>query len=255
MSSARRRIGVPCMFVSALAALAACGGTTEVAEPPKQGSRSGIGRRPYPPTPFAAWSARRDRCRSTVIVKNKAGETLDTTTVTFAVASGGGTVSAIRRSRRTRPDRRQTTWTLGGRRRSPDGDSHGRRAAAGHVPRCGDRRLRAATMTKVAGDAQTAAIGANVATAPSVKVVDRFGNPVARSSRSAFAVGTGGGSVNGGIVNTGNDGIATVSSWRLGTAIGANTLVATAGSLTATFTATAAVGAPATHHADADDAR
>ncbi len=81
--------------------------------------------------------------------------------------------------------------------------------------------------------------------APSVKVTDKFGNPVAGASVTFNPV-TGGGLANGAAVNTGADGIATVGSWRLGTAAGANTLSAGTGSLTpVTFTATATAGAAA----------
>jgi hypothetical protein len=102
----------------------------------------------------------------------------------------------------------------------------------------------ASNLTKVAGDAQSAAINALVPVAPSVKVTDRFGNPVA-AQQVTFTVGTGGGVVNGGTVNSDANGNAAVTSWRLGAAIGANTLVATMGAVTVTFTATATVGAPA----------
>jgi hypothetical protein len=99
-----------------------------------------------------------------------------------------------------------------------------------------------ATVTKAGGDAQSALAGANVPVAPSVKVADALGNPL-QNVLVTFAVASGGGSVTGGLANTNASGIATVGSWKLGGAIGANTLTATAGSLTAvTFTATGTVG-------------
>jgi hypothetical protein len=101
----------------------------------------------------------------------------------------------------------------------------------------------AAALTKAGGDAQSAVAGANVQVAPSVKVADSFGNPLP-NVLVTFAVATGGGTVTGGLANTNGSGIATVGAWKLGGAIGANTLTATAGSLTAvTFTATGTVGA------------
>ncbi len=75
-----------------------------------------------------------------------------------------------------------------------------------------------------------------------MKVADAFGNPL-QNVLVTFAVASGGGSVTGGLANTNASGIATVGSWKLGGTIGANTLTATAGSLTAvTFTATSTVG-------------
>ncbi|MGH7618099.1 MAG: Ig-like domain-containing protein, partial [Gemmatimonadaceae bacterium] len=61
----------------------------------------------------------------------------------------------------------------------------------------------------------------------------------------SFTAGSGGGLVNGGNATTGADGTASVASWRLGTAIGVNTLVATFANLSVTFSANATVGAPA----------
>lgn len=241
MSLSRRLVG-PLMLVPTLAALAACGGTTEVG--------GGAPKKDLVPASVTAVST--DTIRGVVgaqgslplnvIVKNAAGEPLDTTLVTFAIATGGGTVGNPS-VRTNATGQAQTTWTLGN-----GVGLQTATATVGSLPAVTFRALATvappATLTKVAGDAQTAAINANVAIAPSVKIVDRFGNPVA-GQQVTFAVGAGGGSVNGGIVNTGNDGVATVTSWRLGTTIGANTLLVTAGSLTATFTATAAVGAAA----------
>ncbi|MEW5930387.1 MAG: Ig-like domain-containing protein [Gemmatimonadota bacterium] len=101
-----------------------------------------------------------------------------------------------------------------------------------------------ASMAVNAGDAQTAVAGSAVATAPSVRVTDGSGNPVSGVSVT-FAVATGGGSVTGATQTTDAGGIATVGSWTLGTTAGANTLTATAGSLSATFSATGTAGAAA----------
>ena len=78
-----------------------------------------------------------------------------------------------------------------------------------------------------------------------MKLSDAFGNPVP-NVLVTFSIGSGGGSVTAGAANTDATGVAKVGSWKLGTTAGANTLVATAGALTTTFTATAVVGAPAT---------
>jgi hypothetical protein len=52
-----------------------------------------------------------------------------------------------------------------------------------------------------------------------------------------FAVTAGGGSITGGTVVSSGSGVATVGSWTVGTAEGVNTLTATSGSLSITFTA------------------
>jgi adhesin/invasin len=103
----------------------------------------------------------------------------------------------------------------------------------------------AAQLSLNAGDGQTAAVNAAVATAPSVKVADSFGNGVAGVSVT-FAVTGGGGGVTGGSATSNASGIATVGSWTLGTTAGSNTLSATSAGLTGsplTFTATGVAGA------------
>ena len=97
----------------------------------------------------------------------------------------------------------------------------------------------AASIAIAAGDDQTAGVGEAVATAPSVRVVDVSGNPVAGVDVQ-FAVTGGGGTVLPATVTTGADGIATVTSWTLGPTAGDNTMTATVtGVGTVTFTATA----------------
>jgi hypothetical protein len=89
-----------------------------------------------------------------------------------------------------------------------------------------------------AGDAQSAAAGANVAVAPAVLVTDQFGNPVANVSVT-FTVTLGGGSVAGSPAATSPSGVATITSWTLGPSPGPNTLEASSGALTpVTFNAT-----------------
>ncbi len=176
----------------------------------------------------------------TVVVKNKAGSPIDSAVVTFAVTGGGGSVSAA--SVRTDVNGQATTsWTLG-----PTAGVQTASATATGLTSVSFVAIAAAgapaTVTKAGGDAQSAFAGSNVPVAPSVKVADALGNPL-QNVLVTFAVASGGGSVTGGLANTNASGIATVGSWKLGGAIGANTLTATAGSLTAvTFTATGTVG-------------
>ena len=105
------------------------------------------------------------------------------------------------------------------------------------------------TMSKSAGDGQTAAAGAAVAIRPAIKIVDQTGAAVSGISVT-FAIASGGGSITGAATLTGADGIATVGSWTLGFTAGANTLTASAqGGVTGspvTFTATASAANVAT---------
>ncbi len=105
----------------------------------------------------------------------------------------------------------------------------------------------ASTIAVNAGNGQSATAGSAVATDPSVLVTDANGNPKSGVSVT-FAVASGGGSITGGTQTTDASGIATVTSWTLGTTAGANSLTATSAGLTGspvTFTATGTVGAAA----------
>jgi adhesin/invasin len=98
------------------------------------------------------------------------------------------------------------------------------------------------------GDGQSATVGTGVAVAPGVVVQDGSGNPVSGVT-VVFTVVAGGGSVvpSGGIV-TGADGVAAVSGWTLGTAVGLNSLSASVVSdpvLSVTFSATGVADEPA----------
>src|SRR5207237_3403562 len=84
-----------------------------------------------------------------------------------------------------------------------------------------------------------AAPGAPVSELPSVIVRDAAGNPLAGVAVT-FAVTTGGGSVTGAHATSNSAGIATVGSWTLGPNQGTNTLVASTGGLSVTFTANGA---------------
>ena len=106
-------------------------------------------------------------------------------------------------------------------------------------PLCSGGGGAAASVTKTAGDGQSAGVGAAVPTPPAVTVRDAGGNPVSGASVT-FAVTAGGGSVTGSPATSNATGVATVGSWTLGANTGANTLTATVGSLpVVTFTATA----------------
>ena len=94
-----------------------------------------------------------------------------------------------------------------------------------------------------AGDDQVADAGTVVPVRPAVLVAERNGRPVA-GARVTFTVTAGGGTVDGSSATTDDDGIATVGSWRLGTA-GQNVLRATVSGVSARpveFRATARPG-------------
>jgi Big-like domain-containing protein len=78
----------------------------------------------------------------------------------------------------------------------------------------------ASQITIQAGDDQSALVGNNVPTPPSVRVSDQFGNPVGSVSVS-FSVAQGTGTVNGGSsanVSTNPSGIASLTTWNLASA-------------------------------------
>ena len=89
----------------------------------------------------------------------------------------------------------------------------------------------AAKLTAEAGDNQAALAGSAVTVAPAVQVTDQYGNAIA-GVQVTFAVATGGGSATGLSPTSDASGVATVGSWTLGTAAGANTLTASTPSLT-----------------------
>ena len=106
------------------------------------------------------------------------------------------------------------------------------------------------------GNAQSAVVNTDVATAPAVLVEDAFGNPVPGAG-VMFAVTGGGGTVTGAAATSDAAGIARVGSWRLGMGTGPNTLsamvVGAAGVPAVTFTATATAGAATQVAAGAGD--
>src|SRR5207248_10650533 len=92
----------------------------------------------------------------------------------------------------------------------------------------------ATAIARTAGEGQSATVNATVSTAPAVLVTDQFSNPVSGIAVT-FAVASGGGSATGTSAATNASGLATVGSWQLGTAAGANTLTATASVGSVTF--------------------
>ncbi len=114
----------------------------------------------------------------------------------------------------------------------------------------------ASRIQALVGGGETAIVNTAVTTAPAVLVTDQFGNPVAGTTVT-FTVASGGGSLGApGAVTTDGAGIATSPAWTIGTAVGANTLTATATALTGspvTFSATGTAAAASLMAAFAGD--
>ncbi len=163
--------------------------------------------------------------------------------VTFAVASGGGSITGATATTNASGIATVGSWTLGSTAGTNTLTASSAGAIGSPVTFTATGTVGApATVAINAGNNQTAVAGTAVAIPPSVLVQDAVGNPVAGLAVT-FAVASGGGSVTGGSATTNASGIATVGSWILGTTIGANTLTATAGSLApVTFTATGVTG-------------
>ncbi|HQR17884.1 MAG TPA: hypothetical protein PK948_05920, partial [Gemmatimonadales bacterium] len=165
--------------------------------------------------------------------------------VTFAIATGAGSTSPVSATTDAN-GRAATRWTLG----TTAGGNSLIASSSGFSVTFQATGTSAAATTLLANSAttQTDTAGLPAATPPSVKVTDINGNPVAGVS-IAFAVTGGGGSILPVTpIATNALGIATLTSWTLGAAVGANTVTATAAGLTGsplTFSATGVAGAPA----------
>ena len=181
--------------------------------------------------------------RPAVKITDQNGGAISGVTVTFSVASGGGSVTAATATSGSDGLATLGSWTLG-----PAAGTNTLIANASSTvgftvtfTATGVAAAVPTTMTKQGGDNQNATVGTAVAIAPSVKVVDQSSNALAGVTVT-FAASTGG-SVTGGSTTTNASGIATVGSWTLAPTAGANTLTATAtgSGITgnpATFTAT-----------------
>ncbi|HWV57084.1 MAG TPA: hypothetical protein VNZ57_06400 [Longimicrobiales bacterium] len=186
-----------------------------------------------------------------VRITNQNGQGVAGIQVTFAVASGGGSVSGGTQTTNADGVATVGSWTLG----TTAGTNTLTATAQGNVNgspvtfTATGVPAQASSLTRAGGDNQSAVAGTAVATPPSVRVTDAFGNGIS-GIQVTFTVETGGGSVTGATQTTNANGVATVGSWTLGPVPGPNTLMATAdiAGLTgnpALFTATGTVGPPA----------
>ena len=162
-----------------------------------------------------------------------AGNGVSDQVVTWVVATGGGSVTP---ETGTTDDEglASAEWTLG--------PSTGPNTVSAVVARVGGVTFRAigtrddggpatpTTIEPIEGEDQSAPAGTTVAVPPAVRVTDDGGQPVGEVEVT-FVVTGGGGTVTGDTRSTDADGIARVGSWTLGSAPGANTLEARAGSL------------------------
>jgi adhesin/invasin len=165
--------------------------------------------------------------------------------VTFSISSGGGSITGGSATSDASGIATVGSWTLG----TTAGPNALRATSSGLTGSpvtftATGLTGNPTTIALYAGNNQTAAVNATVATAPSVRVTDVYNNPVTGVAVT-FAVASGGGSITGPTTTTNASGVAAVGSWRLGTTAGANTLTATSPGLTGspvTFTATGLPG-------------
>lgn len=182
-----------------------------------------------------------------VITRSVAGEPVAGVTVYFTVLSGGGSVTQPSAVSNAQGVASAGTWTLG--------NTTGTQLLSAQVPQSGVANNplvftatatagQPASMSALSATQQTALVGSLVASAPSVIVRDVAGNPAANVNVS-FAVTAGGGQLTGATQTTNAQGVATVVSWRVGSATGTNIVSASvAGVPSISFTATATAGAP-----------
>ncbi len=148
-------------------------------------------------------------------------------TVTFSVMAGGGSITGATATSDASGEASVGSWTLG----TTVGDNRLRARVDGVSPVTVDATGTAgpaASVSAFAGDGQNATVSTTVAVSPAVRVEDVHGNAVSGASVS-FAVGGGGGGVNGTAGTTDASGVFAVGSWTLGATPGPNSIVATVG--------------------------
>ncbi len=178
-----------------------------------------------------------------VRVRDGAGGPMSGVSVSWRVSSGGGSLSSTATT--TGSDgTAEVQFTAG----SQSGEQVVQASAQGGAPvefRIDAAAGPAAAVEVVAGDAQTATVGEAVPVRPSVRVVDRFGNP-ASGATVTFRIVAGGGAVEGESPPVDAQGLATVGAWILGPTPGSNRLgAAIEGGSPALLSATAVAGPPA----------
>jgi hypothetical protein len=193
---------------------------------------------------------------ASVLVTDAGGNPVSGVSVTFAVASGGGSITGGSQTTNASGIATVGSWTLGATAGTNTLTATSAGLTGSPLTFTATGTVGAATTIAInGGNNQTAPAGSALPVNPSVLVTDAGGNPIAGVSVT-FAVASGGGSITGGAATTDAGGIATVGSWTLGTTPGANTLTATSPGLTGsprTFTATGTTGSAATIAINAGD--
>jgi hypothetical protein len=150
--------------------------------------------------------------------------------VHFAVTGGGKVVNDSARTS-TAGLASAGTWTLG----TAAGPQTVVATASGLTPVIFTINTAAGpafTIRKLSADSQNAVVATALVTAPSVRVLDQYGNPVSGATVT-FAVLSGNGTLAGASKITGSNGIAAADSWTLGTVAGPQTVRADVSGLTA----------------------
>jgi adhesin/invasin len=180
-----------------------------------------------------------------VQVRDAAGNPVAGVAVTFTAPTGGGTITGGTQTTNAQGIATVGSFTVG----TVAGPNTIQATAAG----IGSVTL---VITGIAGSPASAAVttgdnqavraGQSLPAAPSIRVVDRFGNPVSGAAVT-FVVTSGGGSVSGATQTTNAQGIATVGGFQLGATPGTNTIEARVNGVTpVVITAAGLAGAPAT---------
>lgn len=171
-----------------------------------------------------------------VLVTDGAGNPVAGVAVTFAVTGGGGTIQGGTASTGSNGIAASSKWTLG-----PTVGTNTVKASSGGLEVSFTATATvgpAARLVVIGGNNRTGIVAAPLDSAPAVKVLDAFDNPVPGVTVS-FAVASGGGSMIGPTPVTDAAGVARVGAWTLGYVGGANTATASrAGTPSVTFTAT-----------------
>ena len=168
--------------------------------------------------------------------------------ITFAVASGGGTITGPSTTTNASGIATVGSWTIGTTAAPNTLTASGTGLTPASVTFTVSGAAGPPTTAAISvGNSQTGTAGGPVSTPPAVKITDANGNPVTGFS-VVFAPAAGSGSVTNGTALTNSSGIATPGNWILGTTPGTQSLTATAGTLAGsplTFTATAVAPIPA----------
>lgn len=175
----------------------------------------------------------------TVKVLAQNGSPVANASVTFAVVQGGGSVEVATATTNADGIASAGSWTLGTAAGDNAVDATVEGMTAVHFTATASAGAVAA-LDVSAGDNQSAPVGVALPAAPAAIARDQYGNAVAGVA-VAFAVKTGAGALASTTATTGADGVAQAGAWTLGIAAGAQEVEATAGTLSATFHATATV--------------